>query len=194
MSMGNFVESIIANHGIQYKVERLGAVHVEVGAQNELDGKPCFMFLPSSDVKPGDWLENSSGNRYLVIDAEIKYDHKSPAYLQVTYQTASQANRETESKTVFNIQNAYGSIIGNNNHGVLNYMTEIKNLKTKVEQENSPDKSDMKQIISLLEMIVSDKIPPSKGLFSKFSNVMNRHSWLSSAVASAVLSWLQSQI
>lgn len=36
--------------------------------------------------------------------------------------------------------------------------------------------------------------PASKGLFSRFSEVMGRHSWLPNSVAGAILSWLMTKI
>ncbi len=67
-------------------------------------------------------------------------------------------------------------------------------MKERVEQEQSEDKEDLKKIISLLEMVVNEQVPPSKGLFSKSSAVMERHSWIANSVAATVLSWLMSQI
>ena len=52
----------------------------------------------------------------------------------------------------------------------------------------------MEKVIALLEMVVNNQVPASKGLFSKFSELMERHSWLSGSVASTILGWLMSKI
>ena len=37
-------------------------------------------------------------------------------------------------------------------------------------------------------------IPVQKGILSKFSDVMERNSWITGAIASTLLSWLTTQI
>lgn len=194
MSMKSFLSSIIERNGVEFVVTRNGRSHIEKGAKNTLDGVACFCFDDSADIKPGDTLENPERNQYFVSDVETMFDAGKPAFLKVTYKTAAQIQQENKSNTVFNIQNAYGSIIGNNNQCTANYYAAIDDLKARVSSDNSTDKEDMEKIISLLEAIVSDKVKPSKGLFSKFSEVMERHSWLSSSVAGTILSWLLTQI
>lgn len=56
--------------------------------------------------------------------------------------------------------------------------------------ENAPDKEQINKLIDLVEMIVNEQIPPQKGLLSKFSDTMEKHSWITGAVASALVSWL----
>lgn len=59
---------------------------------------------------------------------------------------------------------------------------------------DSPDKEDLQQLLSLLEMLVNDRIPAQKGMLSKFSAVMERNSWITGAISSTLLGWLMSQI
>lgn len=96
--------------------------------------------------------------------------------------------------TTFNIQNAYGSVIGSQSSVVMNYNAAIQNAKKEIEASNSPDKEDLDKIISLLEMIVNNQLSPQKGLFSKFSSVMERNSWITGTITSTLLGWLTSQI
>lgn len=194
MSMKSLVLSMIERNGTEFVVTRNNLSHIEKGAKNKLDGVACLCFDYSADVKTGDKLENPAGNQYFVSDVETIFESGKPAYLKVVYRTAAQIKQETKTGTVFNIQNAYGSIIGNNNQGTANYYAALDDLKDRVSADNSPDKGDMEKIVSLLEAIVSDKVKPSRGLFSKFSEVMERHSWLSSSVAGTILSWLLTQI
>ena len=67
-------------------------------------------------------------------------------------------------------------------------------MKEQVQSSSSPDKDDLQQLLSLLEMLVNDRIPAQKGMFSKFSDVMERNSWITSAISSTLLGWLMSQI
>lgn len=95
---------------------------------------------------------------------------------------------------MFNIGNAYGSVIGTQQNVSLNYENSLQAAKEQLESSDSPDKEELQHIISLLEMITRNQLPPQKGLLSKFSAVMERNSWITGTVTSALLSWLTSQI
>lgn len=43
-------------------------------------------------------------------------------------------------------------------------------------------------------MIINNELPPQKGMFSKFADVLQRNSWFASPMMSALLGWLTSQI
>lgn len=193
MSMKEFVDGIIKSDGSQFSILRNGETHTERGAPNTLDGRACFCFMSDADIQMGDWLENTVGNRYFVIDVEMELRNSIPQFLKVWYETAAQHAQVTKATNVFNVQSAYGSIFGNQGSATINYDASISELKAMVSADASADKADMERIISLLEMIVDGQISPSKGILAKFSSIMERHSWLANAVASTILSWLLSQ-
>lgn len=177
-------DTFLKQHGIPYTVCRPSMNNrVEVG----LPDSGHISFMPGADIQAGDTLVNPSGDTYRIMRVETEYINKTPHFTKAFYQAENSGVQ-----TVFNIQNAYGSVIGNNNS--VNYISALEDLKQRISVETSPDKKDMEKIASLLEMIVNEQIKPSKGLFSKFSEVMERHSWLSSSVAGAILSWLQMKI
>lgn len=192
--MSDFVASIIAEHGLEISVVRGGSTHNEQGAKNEDSHGRFFCFPLCADIKEQDILKLSSGDEYIAVSVEKEHEAGKPAFKKAYYQSVSQYRQQKQGTTVFNIQSAYGSIIGNQESPVLNYNSTLSELKERAAADTSPDKEDIERIISLLEMIVNGQLPPSKGLFSKFSAVMERHSWLSNSVAGAILSWLTSQI
>jgi len=67
-------------------------------------------------------------------------------------------------------------------------------LKDQVTATDSPDKSELEAMLALLEMVVNDQVPPQKGMFSKFADVLKRNSWFATPMMSAVFGWLTSQI
>ena len=76
----------------------------------------------------------------------------------------------------------------------MNYNDSIQDAKKQLENSTSPDKEDLKQIINLLEMVVNNQVPVSKGLFSRFSEVMERNSWITNSISSALINWLTTQL
>lgn len=192
------IESFLRTMGINYLVRRQDcADRSEKGLINrEQDTKRAFIgFRPKTDIKIGDILENPAGDLFYITEVRTQYFQGRAHSLMAYYETdIERKNRQQATQSVFNIGTAYGSIIGNENQAIINYNSSIQDLKEKIEQSDSPDKESMEKIVSLLEMVVNNQVPPSKGLFSKFSEVMERHSWLSNSVAGTILAWLTSKI
>ena len=66
----------------------------------------------------------------------------------------------------------------------------VQEMKSKAESDGGADKEELSEIISLLEKILENKEVPQKGMFAKFSACMERHSWVTSAITSALFTWL----
>lgn len=181
-------EDFLKPHGINYTVHREGEPQrIERG----LPDKGYIMFRPGTDIKALDVLENPVGEAYYVVNTETEFAYQKPHFLKAFYQTQQEHNTVKQvSGPVFNVQNAYGSVIGTNNQATINYNSAISELKQAVSADTSADKEQLEKIVSLLEMVVNDQVPPSKGLFSKFREVMERNSWITGSVANALLSWL----
>lgn len=196
--MTNPLKILLKNAGQLFDIERNGNIlfSTEGILNHETTTKrKCINFLPETDIKPGDWVISSSNDKFYIEDTKTLFFQKQPnainAYYltEIEYQKSLQTNNAT-----FNIQNAYGSVIGTQAHVIMNYNDSINQVKDQIKSSDSPDKEELQQIISLLEMVVNNQVPVSKGLFSKFSEVMERNSWITSSVTSAILSWLTSQI
>ena len=181
-------ENFLKPHGINYTVCRERAQqHTELG----LPDKGFIMFRPGTDIERSDILVNPAGETYHVVRTETEFAYGKPHFLKAFYQTEKEHDAAKQSSSpVFNIQNAYGSVIGTGNQATINYNSAISELKQAVSSDTSADKEQLEKIVSLLEMVVNDQVPPSKGLFSKFREVMERNSWITGSVANALLSWL----
>ena len=88
--------------------------------------------------------------------------------------------------TVFNIGSVTNSVVGNNNTVTIS----IQEMRDRAEQEGGTDKEALQEIISILEKILAGQETPKQGLFKKFSACMERNSWITGAIASALLGWL----
>ena len=184
-------------NGETFQIERNGEVIAShKGLLSRERGKKMCGFVPDTDVKENDWLiRQETGERFFVSEIEyVRFDGKMES-LNAYYKTESEYNKPQEKRgNVFNVQNAYGSVIGTGNTATIHYGNTLDEIKKYVNECDSPDKAELEKIVSLLEMVVNDQVPASKGLFSKFSAVMERHSWLSGAVAGTLLSWLTTSL
>lgn len=193
------LEYFIQEHGLSYSVERNGAlVHCSItGLPNteKSTGKKYIGFMPGTDIQPNDVLTNPAGEIIYIADAQTQFLHREPYQLKAYYQTEYEKAYNAQSNSpVFNIGTTYGSVIGTQQSVTVNYKDSLRATKKQIEDSDSPDKEELQQIISLLEMIVNNQLPPKKGLLSKFSAVLERNSWLTGSIASALISWLTSQI
>lgn len=191
-------QQLISERGITFKVERNGTIILEVkGLPNHesATSRKYVGFMPGTDVKTGDWIINPANERFYVEDTMTSYFLKQESDLKAYYQTSAEYKSSASAATnIFNIGTANGSVIGSQSNFVMNYNDSIQTLKEQIESSDSEDKEDLQQIVALLEMIVNNQVPAQKGILSKFSAVMQRNSWITGSIASALLSWLTAQI
>lgn len=192
------INNFIERSGVMYSVERNNDVTSEQkGLINteQSTGKRYIGFYPEADIQIGDFVTNPFGDRYYVSNREIQTFAGRPHQLKCYIISAAEyENSKSSTSATFHIENAYGSVIGTQANVTLNYNESIKNAKEQIDSTDSPDKQELQQIISLLEMVVNNQVPPQKGLFSKFSAVMERNSWITSTITSTLLNWLITQI
>lgn len=91
---------------------------------------------------------------------------------------------------VFNIQNATNSIIGTQSNVTMNIGDTIKKTREQINSSSSTDKEELQEIINLLEKVVNGQTPVKKGLLSKFSDAIQKNSWITSPITSILLNWL----
>jgi hypothetical protein len=192
------INTFIQRSGVMYSVirnnvsvsEHKGLINTEESTRKRYIG-----FCPDVDIQIGDFLTNPAGDKFFVLNREVQYFTGSPYQLKCYIVPASEyENTKQVAAPTFHIQNAYGSVIGTQANVILNYNDSIQKAKEQIASIESPDKQELQQIISLLEMVVNNQVTPHKGLFSKFSAIMERHSWITGTVTSALLSWLTTQM
>ncbi len=193
------LDIFLQQNGISYSVNRNDTLIYRsiTGLPNteKNTGKKYIGFIPETDIQPNDILTNPTGEVIYITDTQTQFIHQEPYQLKAYYQTKYEKAYNTQSNSpVFNIGTAYGSVIGTQQSVTVNYTDSLQAVKKQIEDFDSPDNEDLQQIISLLEMIVNNQLPPQKGLLSKFSAVLERNSWIASPIASVLISWLTSQI
>lgn len=192
------IRGFLQRSGVMFSIERNGeALNSEKGLMNreQTTQKRYIGFLPGTKIEIGDWLINPSGDRFFVYDKETATFAGKPNQLKCYIQTENEHKTQpSNSGTIFNIGSATGSVIGTQSVVNFNYSNAIHQLKDQVTATDSPDKSELEAILTLLEMVVNDQVPPQKGMFSKFADVLKRNSWFATPMMSAILGWLTSQI
>lgn len=199
----NPLERFLAMHGVKYEIHREGKLVCTVdGLPNheQSTNKAFISFLPGTDVREQDLIIGPAGEKLFVQEVLPQYVHHDLMQLKAVFLTEREMNaRGTSAQTVFNIGSATGSVIGtqasvnfhyNYNADMLDIGKEIGKIRKQIDAASSPDKEELGKIVDLLEEIVRDKKPVEKGILSRFSDVMQRHEWITSPVMSVLLSWL----
>lgn len=192
------IDTFIRDHGLMFRIERNNRIISEVkGLPNHEKStqKKYIGFFPSTDIGAGDWLINPSNERLYITDIATTYFHSKANQLKAFYQSEAEYRTQSTSATnIFNIGTATGSVIGSQASVTLNYHESMQKMNEQIDSTDSDDKEELRQIASLLEMIVNNQIPATKGLLSKFSTAMERNSWITSSISSTMIGWLTSQI
>lgn len=189
-------QNFITQRGIIFKVERNGCIISEIqGLPNheKSTSRAYIGFFPNSDILTGDWLINPANEKFYVTDTLTDFFMSEASQLKAYYQTSAEYNSVPTATTIFNIGTANSSVIGTQENVILNYNDSIQKAKEQIATSDSFDKEDLQKIVSLLEMITDNQVTPHAGLFSKFSAVMERNSWITGTIASAILNWLTTQ-
>ena len=108
---------LLQQSGQSYDIERNSQIMFSLtGLSNheKATQKAYVGFPPGSDIKIGDWLINSAGERFYVKDTVTDYFMKNPNQLKAFYLTEVEFSKHesSSSTTIFNIGAATGSVIG----------------------------------------------------------------------------------
>lgn len=152
--------------------------------------KRIIQFFPEVKVQIGDVLVNSNIN-YYIIDIDTQTWHGEVSAIKAYYQTTPPQTTQASS-TIYNINSAQNSIIGNQQSAILNNSSfNIEDLKQLIELHGNNDKQQLYELASLLKESL-DKDELHKGKLAKFGDLIAKHSWLPLAISQILAGWLQS--
>lgn len=150
--------------------------------------------IPDSDVQEGDVLRSEVSLQLLyVIEANPDVVAGSLFQWKAFYWTEREMKQNRESRvtsTTFNIQNASGSIIGNQQFATQNFNHSVQELKALIDQSNSHDKEELHQLVEQLQSIVEESEHAKGGALARFSEVMQRNTWITGPLGTVIIGWL----
>lgn len=146
-----------------------------------------IQLVENTDIKNGDWLIDSiTKQRYYAEDVYPMIVNKKPHDWMIKYQTeeAHKQSKMLVHQSTFNIHSITGnSVIGNQENVVLNIGNSLNDIAQLIEQLPLHDQSEAHDLLKELENTEKSNHPILvEGALSKFSNLLNRHSDLFTAV------------
>lgn len=193
MSIRRGLESMLKRNGTDYTVLRDDEEIAEFKGIKSTD-KSKIMFRGESDIKTGDWLRNEvSGEKFFVKDVETSTHKGKPLQKNIFYQTEEEHSRagteESGSKTL-KVSNSPGSVIGWKNEDVsLENNLTWGDIYSQVEDKLSQDEAqEVKERLKELEALLQgDEL--EKGKLERFSDLLNKYSWLTAPIVQMLLQW-----
>ena len=88
---------------------------------------------------------------------------------------------------IYQVDTNYGAIGTNTNFTINNSLDQLEQL---IKENTSPSSQDRKTALSIkseLSMLMQSDLPMSKGCLSKFSDFMEKHSWITGSIANIIL-------
>ena len=196
--MNRHFSTLFESHKQEYIIQREGSESFKafgMANREESTNRKYVGFPPESSIQAGDKLTNSVNESVYVSEVETTFYRGEPFQKKAFVVNESEYfSKKSMPNAVFNIHNAYGSIIGNQPSAILNYSGSFDQLRESISTSDSVDKDELNELLDILKLVMDEKIPAKKGILSKFSEVMERNSWITGSIASSILSWLLTSI
>ena len=177
------------NQMIEFEIYRNSQLISKVkGLKNSYQGRVFIEFFPDTDIQVGDILVNSN-IKYYITDIDTQTWMGQISAIKAFYQTNPPAQQN--GSTVFNINSASNSIIGNQQSAILNNSSfDIDDLNKLIELHGADDKKQLYELSDQLKTLL-EKDDFHKSSISKFSDLIAKHSWLPAAIAQIISSFIQ---
>ncbi|MCG7377403.1 hypothetical protein MH215_10385 [Paenibacillus sp. ACRSA] len=136
-------------------------------------------------------LPNGLTETYIVLDRGF-YDRflDIPAHYQAKVRKESTIDLQRSSAMHFNIGTVYGSNIGTQGNAHIENVFNFEKVNQLIEEHGGEDKEVLRDMIEEIKEFFEDSEKVKKGSLSKFSELMEKHSWITGAVSQMGLGFL----
>lgn len=186
MSLSAFRSSMLDCEIIRNKIK----IATYKGLISDTKDYNMISFEPNSnvDIQIGDDIYCPLKKKhYIITNVEtttfMGQIHSIDAYFENSF-------KQSISNITFNTYNPSNSIIGNQQNVILNITESFNNLDKLIDNNGNEDKSRLNELSSVLKSeLSSNQINKTK--FSKFSDLIAKHSWLPLAISQIIAAWIQ---
>jgi len=138
------------------------------------------------------YLSNGLSESYLVLDRgyyEKQMGFDAHYQVKVVKETTRELTKPAPTMNI-NIGTAYGSNVGTQGNASITNTFNFEALDREIEEKGKEDKEELRQMIAEIKELFEDSEKVKKGSLSKFSEMMQKHSWITGAVAKLGLDFL----
>jgi hypothetical protein len=191
-------DGLIRKEGTDFEVERGGEFQYEVkGLQNR--DKKRVQCGANAEIRPGDWLRSKiSRNKLYVYDIDIVGKGRSLKSVVAYYATEEEHKKkykESHEGDIYNINEAYGSVIGSQHDFTFDVSFKFSDLYERIEQYGGGDREELRQMVEEIHDQINREIDIEARGLAKFSELINRHAWITGPLANILLAyWITGSI
>ncbi|MGG4498525.1 hypothetical protein [Brevibacillus reuszeri] len=199
--MTSFKEFIDDLGGEKFKIIRndLQIAKIDGLETTEKNTKKKYVgFCPDEDIQIGDWIIGVvSGNEFYIEDIktdvlEGKAFKKKAYYLtKVQFENAQKADANS---VHYNIGTIYGSNIGTHGSANITNTFNFEAVDKLIEEHGGEDKEELRVMVAEIKELFEDSEKVKKGSLSKFSEEMQKHSWITGALSKLALDFMMGQV
>lgn len=170
----------------------LQAAH-DLGMGRSLHKVEIYELANDVDLDPNDPYYTSNMEsiaQYLETRGFIRRYGKGSGELSITAKGIDEVegNKPQDTGATFNIYGAVqGSVIGTHNTAELNNTFDYRKIEVEIEQKGGEDKEELHEALAEIRRLLESGQTLNRGGLARFSGVMERHSWFTSAVAQALV-------
>lgn len=140
-------------------------------------------------------LSNGLSESYLVLDRGFNERvHNIPAHYQIKVRKESAIEVQRATTMQFHIGTVYGSNIGTQGNATIENTFNFEIVDRLIEENGGEDKEELRQMISEIRELFEDSEKIKKGSLSSYSEKLEKHSWITGAVAQMALGFLSGKM
>jgi hypothetical protein len=182
--------------GESFHIER-GDLRTEaLGRRNH--SKRVITFLAEADIEIDDIIRPAAaGDPLYVIDVNKKATADILTAVEAHYETererqrrlAAEQRRDASTFTIGTIGSVQGSILGTQQNAHLAVTFDMRAIDQEIDRRGGDDADDLKTMVAEIHEMLDDRDKISRGSLVKYSELLERHSWIAGAVAQGLLGW-----
>jgi hypothetical protein len=164
------------------------------GIKASVQTKKIFINDASLPIEEGDnitrILPSGLTEVYLVLDRGF-YDKQMGSSAHYQVQVSKVTTRELQQLPMqFNIGSVYGSNIATQGNATITNTFNFSALDQEIEERGGSDKEELRKMIYEIKELFEDSEKVKKGSLSKFSEIMQKHSWITGGISKMGLDFL----
>jgi len=177
------MDDIIKLAGEEFEVLRDDNVRTIKGARNtqKSTNRKYVQFYPGTDIKVGDLLiRKLTGDKWAVIEVDPRIVHGQVFSVNVFYQTEVEREKQRPQAASYTFNNSSNIIAGSQASATMN--VNIGEIESEIQERGGPDKEELLEMVSEIKQAFEKKDTLSKGSLVRFSETLEKHSWITSSL------------
>jgi hypothetical protein len=142
-------------------------------------------FYPGTDVKVGDLLiRKASGDEWVVVEVDPRVLQGHVFSVNAYYETKLEREKRQPQAVNYTFHNSSNIIAGSQSSATINI--NIGKIEAEIEEKGGSDKEQLLAMITEIKQAFEKQEVLSKGSLTKFSEMLEKHSWITASLVQLI--------